>query len=376
MYCAGKKRLFLLGLVFFLIMTVSGIYSLSSEVISGTQSTLSTSYVDIEIDDVNSDGTPFAISEESVVPGEEIPLIPRINNLGAECYIRAKITYTIDGEEYNELDYLDGEFTNWSNDGEYYYYDEAVKKNESLDLFEKIRIPNDLDDSQAGSSLLVKILIEAVQAKNFESWDGVEVLGAVERDYYVDTEGESKVIYENNSDQYIKLDDAFFDNLGNLLPGDSTKENISVENSSKQIMSYSLSVDDKEMTDEEKDLLNHIKLVISNGDGEVISDGSLLIKDKILLGTYNPRESEDFTLEVLIPKELNNEFSKLFMKMVWNFSLESKGEPFKPNPNTGDFKFDLSITVFLISALGLLIVLILEKIETDRIEKRLKKEGN
>lgn len=388
MYCAGKKRLFLLGLMFFLIMTVSGIYSLSSEVISGTQSTLSTSYVDLTIDEVNSDGTPYAISNEVVVPGEEILLIPRINNLGAECYLRAKITYAIDGEEYNELDYIDGDYSGWSSDGEYYYYENSVGKNESLNLFDKIHIPDNLDAEKAGTSILVNILVEGVQAKNFESWDDVEILEGVERAYYVDTDGDSTIIYENNADQYIELDDAFFNNLGNMLPGDSTKEQISVENSSKKIMSYYVSIDDSEMTQEEKDLLENIRLIITNGDGEVISDGTLHIKDKLLLGTYYPGESEDLIFEVQLPKNLNNQYSKLYTKLLWNFSLQDEGEPGGANPNTnnegsnhgnpntGDFKFDLSITVFLVSALGLAIVLILEKLETEKIEKKLGKKEN
>lgn len=371
MYCAGKKRLFLLGVVFFLLMTISGVYSFTSEVINGTESTLSTSYIDIAIDEVNSDGTPFSREEEFVVPGEEITLIPRINNLGAECYLRAKITYTIDGEEYNELDYIDGNFTSWANDGDYYYYENSVNKDESLDLFNIVRIPDDLADNKVDSNISVNVLVEAVQAKNFESWDDVEVMGAVERAYYVETDGESTVVYENNSDQYIRLDDAFFDNLGSLLPGDSTIENISVKNSSTHVMDYLISIDDSKMTQEEIDLLENIELIITNdNDGEEVYSGNLHINDKISLGTFNPGESGDFTLEVKIPKNLNNQFSKIFMKIIWTFSLDDKGEMPGSNPITGDFKFDLSITVFLLSAIGLFIVLLLERKENEKIENK------
>ncbi len=388
MYCAGKKRLFLLGLTFFLVMTISGIYSLTNEVINGTESTLSTSYVDIKINEVNSDGTAFSYDKEYVMPGEEILLIPRINNLGAECYLRAKITYTIDGEKYNELNYIDGNFKEWASDGEYYYYERPVSKDESLDLFNKIRIPNDLAEDKADSNISVNVLVEGVQAKNFETWEGLEVLGAVERAYYVDTDGESTVIYENNSDQYIRLDDSFFDNLGSLLPGDSTIEEISIENSSKKTMKYYLSIDDSQMTQEEIELLEKLELVITNSNDDLIYEGDLHINNRVIFGTYAPGESDDIILKVQIPKELNNQFSKIVTKLVWNFSLDEAGEEVEPNPYTGDedepvekpeqkpdtpatgdFKFDLSITVFLVSALGLLIVLILEKKETEKIEK-------
>ena len=370
MYCAGKKRLFLLGLTFFLLMTVSGIYSLTNEVINGTESTLSTSFIDIKVEEVNNDGTAFSYNDY-VMPGQEIPLIPRINNLGAECYLRAKITYTIDGEKYNELNYIDGNFKDWPNDGEYYYYEEPVKKEETLDLFNVIHIPGDLDVDKVDSNVSVNVLVEAVQAKNFESWDDVEVLGAVEREYYVDTDGESTVIYENNSDQYIRLDGEFFDDLGSLLPGDSTIEKISVENKSTHQMGYLLSIDDSKMTQEEIELLKNVKLVVRNSNGEVLHDGNLHISDPILLGEYSPGDTDDISVEITLPKELDNQYSKLIFKLIWNFSLDDEGEVFPDpgsNPVTGDFKFDLSITVFLISALGLFIVLLLEKRETDKIE--------
>ena len=39
------------------------------------------------------------------------------------------------------------------------------------------------------------------------------------------------------------------------------------------------------------------------------------------------------------------------------------------NPDTWDLQFDWSIVIFIFSALGLLIVMILEKIENDKIVK-------
>ena len=78
-----------------------------------------------------------------------------------------------------------------------------------------------------------------------------------------------------------------------------------------------------------------------------------------LLGTFGANKGDTYTIEVLLPKEANNEVSKLLAKLKWSFSLEviSPGE----NPKTWDLKFDLSLTLFLFSALGLLIVLILER---------------
>ena len=98
-YCASKKRLFLVGLTFFLIMCISGIYSLSSE-INDTETTVSTGAVDIKLEEFNGNNEPFTEDGKVVMPGEEISLVPKVNNLGIECYLRTKITYTINNEEY------------------------------------------------------------------------------------------------------------------------------------------------------------------------------------------------------------------------------------------------------------------------------------
>ena len=85
-YCASKKRLFLLGLVLFSCMCISGIYSLADEM-NQTESGLSTSAVDNEIREYNQNNEPFLEDGKIVMPGDEIILIPRINNLGIECYL-------------------------------------------------------------------------------------------------------------------------------------------------------------------------------------------------------------------------------------------------------------------------------------------------
>ena len=56
------------------------------------------------------------------MPGDEINLVPRVNNLGIDCYIRAKITYTVDDQELPVTDYINGNYSSWTKDGDYYYY--------------------------------------------------------------------------------------------------------------------------------------------------------------------------------------------------------------------------------------------------------------
>ena len=349
-------------------MCVSGIYSLTNE-INDTETTISTGAVEIKLEEYNGNNEPFDEDGKIVMPGEEISLVPKVNNLGIECYLRTKITYTINNEEYNELDYINGNYTTWEKKDGYYYYDSTLGEEESVDLFNKISIPDNLTNEYQGKKVIVTILVEAIQAKNFDgNWDEVEIKESIKRDYDLNTSGKSTIIYENSTLEHITLDNGFFDNLGGLLPGDSVSENVEILNSSENKNRYYLMLENTDLSDEEKKLLENINLIIKKSDGTVLSKVNLASSGKIELGTYKAGEGDTLSFEVSLPKELDNEFSKILTKLNWRFSLEIVETP-ETNPNTWDLKFDLSITIFLLSALGFLVVLILEKKENDNIEK-------
>lgn len=366
-YCVGKKRLFLLGLFLFLVMFVSGIFSLNDE-INETESGLSTSAIDINIEEFNQYDQPFDEDGKSVMPGDEIILIPRVNNLGIECYLRTKIEYIINNEVFSTEDYIEGNYSSWTKSGEYYYYDSIVSNNSSIDLFNKITIPS-LTQEYYGKSVVVRIVVDAIQAKNFDGdWDNVEIKESIDRVYDIDYEGESSVIYEDNTNHHITLDSGFFDRLGNMLPGDSVLETINLLNSSNSKLEYYLSIDYDNLTSEEIALLQKMKLTIRKQNGDILIDSNLASKDKHILGIYSGGKGEIFTVEVSLPNDIDNDFSKLYAKITWVFSydvLEQHGG----NPKTGDFKLDWSITIFILSSIGFLVVLCLGKVENDNIEK-------
>ena len=350
-------------------MCISGIYSLTDEM-NKTESGLSTSAVDIEIKEYNQNNEPFQDDGKVVMPGDEIILIPRVNNLGIECYLRAKITYTIRDESFNVEDHINGNYSSWTKSGEYYYYDGVFDKEASVDLFNKVTIPN-LSNNYYGSIIVVHIVVEAIQAKNFDgNWEGIEIKESVDRTYDIDYDGESSVIYEDNVHKHITLDDHFFDNLGNLLPGDSISEEITILNSTYDKNEYFVAIDYDNLSDEEKALLRSIKLKIRNSNGEELVSSNLEDKTRHSLGIYRKGGRDRLTIELSLPTDIDNDYSKLFTKIMWRFSYDviSHGN-LPPNPNTWDLKFDLSIALFISSAIGFLVVLFAWKINNDDIEK-------
>ena len=355
-------------------MFISGIYALADEM-EKAENGLSTSAVDIEIKEYNKDNEPFGEETKHVTPGEEVILIPKINNLGIECYLRTKITYTVNNENLNIEDYIDGNYKNWTKKGEYYYYDSIFQKEDSISLFNKLKIPNNIPEESADKPIIAHIVVEAIQAKNFDgSWDGIEIKESINRTYDIDYQGESSIVYEDSSHNHILLDDHFFDNLGNLLPGDSISEEVIILNNSNTKNKYFLNIEYDDLTTEEKNLLHQIKLTIKNKKGELLVSSNLEDKSKHTLGTFSHYEGDTLTIELSLPKDIDNDYSKLFTKIRWRFSYDviGHGEIIPINPKTWHLKFALSITVFLLFTLGFITVLILGNKSTDNIKNKKK----
>ena len=353
--------------------SISGIYALFDDVINNTESIISTFYVDIKLEEYQN-GEPYTNTNEVVMPGEIISLNTRINNLGIDCYVRTKITYTLNDTEYDELNYINGDYKNWTRKDDYYYYDSILKPEEILNVFDTIQIPNEIINESDGDKVTIHILAEAVQAKNFDgNWNEVDIKEAVDRSYSMDSEGKSEIIYENNADEFIDIGDGFFNNLGGLLPGDSINDQITIDNNSKTKIRYYLSIDTKNLTPEEITLLENVNITIKNGKGEVLKNGKITEINDLLLGIYKNGSKETITFTISIPSNLDNEYSKIATKIIWVFSVEYDNSSI--NPNTWDLRFDWSITLFVFSALGLLMVMILEKRGKDNIEKIDRKEG-
>lgn len=354
--------------------SISGIYALFDDVINNTESTISTSYVDIKLEEYQN-GEQYTNTNEIVMPGEIISLNTRINNLGIDCYVRTKITYTLNDTEYDELNYINGDYKNWTRKDDYYYYDFILKPEDILNVFDTVQIPNEIINESDGDKVTIHILAEAVQAKNFDgNWNEVDVKEAVDRLYSMDSEGKSEIIYENNADEFIDIGDGFFNNLGGLLPGDSINDQITIDNNSKTKIRYYLSIDTKNLNPEEITLLENVNITIKNGKGEVLKNGKITEINDLLLDIYKSGSKETITFTISIPSNLDNEYSKIATKIIWVFSVEEENSSI--NPNTWDLRFDWSITLFIFSALGLLIVMILEKIEKDNIEKNNKERRN
>ena len=383
----SRNKIFLVGVFLTLVMFISGIYAFTNLSILSIKNEINTGAVKIELQEYTvSNGTETLYDEsdsEKVMPGQVISLIPRVSNIGDPCYIRAKVSYSKEDSELVNVDRIDNVSDDWIKKGEYWYYKPILQSGKKIDIFKTFTIPTDMPNDYQGKEIQVNITAEAIQADSFKPdfdsespWNKVKVQKASDDVYKFDKvqmNTNAKIEYENNAQQYIEVPENFLGKLGHLVPGEVVEQDINLNNSTSKEIEYFVTVKKESgLSDKQLNLLKNLKLSISV-DNKVVYEGNLYDIDKISLGKYLSKQSDKAKFTVKMPEELGNEYSVLNTSINWLFSVDGKDPviPKKdpevvPSPQTGDTKIQIALTVFLISAIGLILVLIIER----RVRKR------
>lgn len=352
-------------------MTISGIYALTEQGVNGA---LSTSTIDVEVKTYTKQGGNNEIEyadDKVVFPGDMVDFIPKIFNQGTDCYLRMKINYIND--TINFEDYVTGFSTKFTKHGDYYYYDDTFNAKDTVKLFDKITIPAEAEDLAVNRKLKIEIIAEALQVKNFtpdysleDPWKGVEPTQNVRNEYSVDIDDDSKLIirYENGTENDVDVPSDFLERTRRLLPGDSFIENIQINNKDKKNAKYYMRIDIAENDEDTRKLLSQIDLIIRSGD-EIIYKGKFSDVDKTLLASLDKGGKKNLQFEVSAPIELSNEYTNIVPKFSITFFAEFEAEKIPLNPKTGD-DITISFLTFLLSSIGLVIIIILGARERKR----------
>lgn len=338
---ANKIILFLL--CFSLLFCGSGITLLALSETSVTNN-FSTGVVDIELEEFeiqNGEEIPY-INNKEVLPGTEISKIPRVENMGNDCYIRVKLTF----KDITELDdsNLFGITEDWVKIGEYYYYKNILKTHDKVDVFQGLSIPEGFSELNAGQKFELTIDVDAIQSKNFtpdfnssEPWGSVEILLCEkEGTYNVSSFKQSdnqklEIVYEGDTSKLVTNKEDFFTNFPVMLPGDTYNESIQIVNTDNRDINLYFRTEILE----DEDILNKIQLKITttiDGETKTVYEGSLNSNlDNQLLGIIKKNGSDTFDFSITVPPELNNNYSLLEGKIKWIFSTELIEEPKNPN---------------------------------------------
>lgn len=110
----------------------------------------------------------------NITPNQSIDKDPTITLQGdsENAYIRAKIEiigdgFTLPAGYSDELEANINIQNGWVKSGEYYYYNEILTQEKSIQLFDKVRIPETWGGEMANKSIKVNVTAEAIQADNF-----------------------------------------------------------------------------------------------------------------------------------------------------------------------------------------------------------------
>lgn len=297
-----------------------------------------TGIVDITIKEYqNYNGVEEPLSSSiSIMPGQYVSQIPRIKNNGSECYVRVKLDCEL-SEILSLININDG----WKlyKDG-YYYYSSSLKTSDSVDLFTGFKIPEDLSNEYQGINFSINISADAIQSTNFKPdwnkdspWGQVEILANTKDEgYTINTVSKVtplSIIYNGDVSDLVTNSDDFFINFETMMPGDTYSDSINFKNIYDRDIKIFFSQES-----EESDLLKQISLKISTKD-KVIYSGTLsdaVNSIELLAIDKNGSDSVDF--EIIVPAELNNDYSLVKERVKWVFSVDKSNSTGTSNVNS------------------------------------------
>lgn len=351
-----------------MLMSISGIYALTNETVN---TGISTGFIDIDINtyELNNERQEVAYGSQKAtyMPGDSVSLIPKISNLGSDCYIRVKVEYV--NTETKAEDYILGASKDFEKHGDYYYYHQSLKKDEVIKLFDSIKVPENIDGKTDNRVIELKITVQAIQEKNFEPdytlsdpWKNEKPIESINASYPISDKGDKGITikFENGTEEDVKVPSDFMKDLTDILPGDSFEDTIEIKNNGEKEAKYYLKYKTEEMSEKEKEIFKQLNITITDNEGKVIYDGKIADINSLLLGKYDVNESEKLKFNLSIPSELKNGYENMSPKLT--LIIEKDNSDLVENPKTGDY-LDASIIVFLSSAIGLITVMLLSYIQ-------------
>lgn len=314
----------------FSLLYASNVYASSSDYSIGVENNLSIGGINISLAEYEYNNGRLVPCEtaNNVLPGQEVSHVVRVTNELSKAWIRAKVEYINDSGLTELNDNMLNINMGWVKSGEYYYYKHGVESKGYVDLFDRVVIPYEWDESHMSKDFGIVVTVEAVQFSNFtpnfgsnDPWFGTLIeTWSNNMDNRVVSSNTSnfQIIFQNGSEGFIRLGDDFFSNWGELMPGDVVTDSIEIGNN----YSSDVTIYFKTETVSSSDLLNKIRLTISQ-NGTILYSGSLNaseLNSGISLGTFRRGEASRFLdYELRVPSDLTNIHALSSTKVKWVF---------------------------------------------------------
>ena len=328
-----KMGLALLSLGLMLSVVGTSIYAYTEV---SVENSFTTGIVDVELDEYtieNGKEVKWENPKWYLLPGEDVSKIPRIENHGNDCYVRADIRFL---NAWIDEKSIYGMSDDWimAADG-FYYYKDILASGDSVDLFQGFHVPTDLNEEAQESQLLIEIDVEAVQSDHFtpdfevyDPWANIEIQECKKEGMYDISTFKSmdcldfEISYVEQAGKLLTNHEDFFANFPVLLPGDVYMDTVHFENQSQDTINLYF----RSFAPKGTDLLDKVMLKITknfNGIETIIYDGSVRASDlqeNLLLATVPKAGTGVLAYEIYVPETLDNAYTLMNDSVVWIFS--------------------------------------------------------
>jgi hypothetical protein len=376
-----KKKIFLIPavLLLLLILGTAGIYASNHEAVNKVD----TGVVNVHITEytLNDEGEEVPwIDGVGVLPGMVVSKIPYFTATGNDCYVRATINVEGIPEHAEQITFenFDGISDKWIKIGDYYYYKEPLKTNESVDFFHSFEIPNWNDDVKPSNigewGFAVTVVVDAVQSDNFTPdfendapWGDITIKESIHKDGYdvniftTNSETNMSIVVEDYNNILVKPDD-FFEGFKTMVPGDILTDSIEI-NSKKhcELFFTTESLEDLDMLQK-----LGLKIVLTkDGKDIIVYDGTLDADiNKMSLGKFKRNETGILTFTVSMPAELDNEYTLRNASVKWSFEAKSLGIS-GDDIMTGDNAPLMLLMVSIVISGLLIVILVIKRRKSD-----------
>ena len=164
-----NKKSKLLGVVVLILILIPSFINASFTSQIETDNHLFMDTVDIALltmmKDENGQEIPYS-TQTNIVPGQDISMIPQIQNVGSDCYIRVRMTI-YDAESGLTAEDFQGISSDWKLIGDTFYYQKVLHEKEAIRLFDSFHLPENWDETSMSLGIIIDLSADAIQAEHF-----------------------------------------------------------------------------------------------------------------------------------------------------------------------------------------------------------------
>lgn len=310
---------------------------------------------------------------KDVLPGGFVSKIPRIRNDGAECYVRATVSFSSqkESEKPLSLENLEGISSDWVRDGDYFYYKHTVKPGEKVELFQGIRIPWEWKTPDEDNVWKACIRAEAVQAEYFSpDFTGEDPWGMKVYTFPIQYAPEGNIQEQTADTEEVGLllaeqvqgfaveQEGCMKTLEAFVPGKSQTGSIRLKNTTEKEREVFFRAE----TQEQSVLLEKMELkveLLEKEENRILYQGSAAActpKELQSLGKLAPQEEKQLRFTFSLAKDADNTYALQKGKIkFWFTTGEEETGKIATAVSTGDPQKPIG---YLVTAVGAAIVLL------------------